>query len=225
MDIVWLLISLAVHFFMTFVLMYCCDSAEIWKDGRAIQIHKPSIYNLKNLDDKHDVNKYIEDVIKPSHHYSVLKKKISETDGGIDSGTGCLISMVLQGFSFLLILKNALKVFPMGKLPQALYYIIVVIICVAICGLGYYIIKKLYNKHLAIEEFRYNREDLERTFVYDDTEFDISEEDAFNNYVLMCHYRYLSSIEDTVVFRKNILKVMSWVSTIIYILFFMRTSD
>ena len=221
MDIIWLLVFLALHFFMVFILMYCCDDAEIWKDGIPMQVHKPSIYNLKNLDDKHEVNKYIENVINPSYHYFILKKTISETD----SGTGYLISMVLQGFSFLLVLKSAIKVFPNGNLPKAVYFIIVVVICAAICYLGYYIIKKLYNKHLAIERFCYNREDLERKFVYDDTEFDISVEDAFNNYVLMCHYRYLLSIEDTVIFRKNIMKVMSWVSTIIYVLFFLRTPD
>lgn len=224
MNILWLIISIVVHFFIAFVLMYCCDNAEIWKDGKEIKICKPSVNNLKSLDNVYYVNKYVENVIQPSHHYFILRNTIKAYQGN----EGCsneLAGIVLQVFSLLFIMRNAVQVFPNKYLHKALYLIIIGVVCLAVCCLGCYIIRKVYKKHFALRSFCYSREDLKQRFVYDDTEHDISEEDAFNNYVIMCHYNYLLSIEDTVIFRKNIMKVITWASTIIYILFFMRTPD
>ena len=211
-----LIVSVVVHLILAFILMYCSDNAKMWKDG-TIYVENPSVYNLKKLEDKHKVNEYVERVIKPSHHYFILKKSI-ESHNDAD-GLSCVI---LQAFSFLLIVRNVSKKFPNQTLPKILYLIIVIAICLAVCCLGCYLVWMLYKKCFAIDSFRYSREDLEKQFVYDGDGFDISEEDAFNNYIIMCHYEYLRSIEDTVIFRKCIMKVITWVSTIIYILFFWK---
>lgn len=224
MTILWLIISVAAHFFTAFILMYCHDDALLWKEGKEIKLHKPSILDLETLEDKYMADKYVKEIIQPSHHYFILKREIDicqENDGC----TNELVGGVLQVFSFLFIMRNVSKVFPNEYLHKTLYTIIIGVVCLVVCCLGCYIIRQLYNKHLALGGFMYTREDLENIFVYDETEFNISGEDAFNNYVILRHYNYLLNIEDSVKFRAAIKKVVNGLSAIIYFLFFMQVPE
>jgi hypothetical protein len=65
-----------------------------------------------------------------------------------------------------------------------------------------------------------------KEFVYDESEHPlISEETAFNNFVINKHYKYLLSIESTVWRRATIRKILSALAAIIYVLFFMQYPD
>ena len=56
--------------------MYCYENVKIWASGKII-LNKPSIFDLKVLDDHQELNKYVEEVIKPSHHYFILEDSVS----------------------------------------------------------------------------------------------------------------------------------------------------
>ena len=234
MTVLWLIISFALHFVIAFALMYCCDKVDIgkWNDGKEIEVYKPSIHNLRFLNllvlaedvymfDKYKLDNYVEKVLKPSHHYFLLKNDLSvyqENEGCVNE----LSAIVLQVFSLGFIVSNVTKAFPNESMPKLLYGVIIIVVCLAICCTGCYILWKLYKNRLALDTFYFSKESLRERFYYDESEYDVSEEDAFNNFVIEYHYSYLLSIEDSVIFRKNIMKILSALSAIIYFLFFMQ---
>lgn len=217
MNIFWLIIAIVAYFFISFILMYCTDRAKLWENYEEPFLHQPSIYDLKDTTDKYLINKYVKEVVCPSYNYFILKgeiKKIQEADSA-DS----LVYLFFQLLSLAVSVFCAIKAFPNDS-PFAIG-----VATIVICFLGYYVLSKIYDKYFSIAHFNTSIKDLKQDFIYDEKEYAISEEDAFNNYVISIHYRYLCNIEETVRFRKSILKIISGIATIIYLLFFFRVPD
>lgn len=217
MDVLYLIIWLLVHLFTAFLCSYSLDSAKIWKGNKEIRLKKPSLYDL-DLADLLKVHRYVEDIIKPSHHYFVLRNTI-ESQNKEDSGCGTLI--ILQASSLLFVIKYMREVFPL------LNYFTASVLSVIVCVIGFLIVSMIYQKsNFSIAKFNYDEQDLKKEFVYDESEYPlISEETALNNFVINKHYQYLLSIESTIWHRATIRKILSALATIIYILFFMQYPD
>lgn len=210
----------AIHFFLAFIFMYCNDKAKIWADGREIYLRSPSITDLNSLDDKYMVDKYVKEVIAPYHYYFEIRNKIIKCQEDSCGLTG----LVVQGLSLVFIIKNTQKLIPNENMSNFLYIVLIITACLTICCLGCYILWKLYKKSnlcldLYNDRFNYSREELEQRFVYNEKEFNISREDAFNNYALEKHYHYLHLIEDSVATREKIRDILEVVAGIIYLLF------
>ena len=214
MDILYLIVWFLIHCFTAFLLAYSNDNVKLWKSNNEIRLKEPSLYDL-DLYDMLKVHRYVEDIIKPSHHYFVLRSTI-EKQNKDDSRYGAAI--ILQASSLLFVIKYMREVFPL------LNYFTASVISVIACGIGCLIVSIVYQKsHFSIANFDYNEQDLRNSFVYDESEYPlISEETAFNNFVINKHYHYLLSIESAVWFRSTIKKTLYALSAIIYILFFFR---
>lgn len=217
MDILYLIFWILVHFFTAFLFLYSFDSAKLWKSNKEIRLKEPSLYDL-DFANLLKVHSYVENIIKPSHHYFVLRNTI-EAQSKDDSGFGTLI--ILQASSFLFIFKYMREVFPL------LNYFASSVISVIICVVGYLIVSMVYQKcNFSIKKFNCDEQDLKKEFVYDESKYPlINEETAFNNFVINKHYQYLLSIESTLWHRATIKKILSALATIIYILFFMQYPD
>lgn len=229
MTILWFIVALAAHFFIAFILMHCFDSAQIWKNDNEINLYKPSIYDLEDCDTEQmaRIDNYVENVIKPAHHYFILRKRIEMCQ----ENSGCsneLSGIILQLFSLFFVIKSAMKAFPNDKffqLSDILYIIIIVAAALVICCSGCYITRRIYNKKFALENYQFNERELKQEFVYDADEYNISENRAFQNYVIMNHYRYLLFIESDVQFRYVIRRIILGISAILYFLFFFRADS
>lgn len=217
MDILYLIVWILVHLFTAFLCFYSLESVKFWKDNKEIRLKEPSLYDL-DLADLLKVHRYVEDIIKPSHHYFVLRNTI-ESQSKDDSGGISLI--LLQGSSLLFIVKYIRKIFSLSN------YFVASVISVIVCGVGCIIVSIVYQKfNFHIKKFNYDEQDLKNEFVYDESKYPlITEETAFNNFVIKKHYQYLLSIENTVWHRATIKKILSVLATIIYILFFMQYPD
>jgi hypothetical protein len=217
MDILYLIIWILVHLFTAFLCSYSNDSIKIWKDNKEIRLKEPSLYDL-DLADLLKAHSYVEDIIKTSHHYFVLRNTI-EAQSKNYSGYGT--QFIVQVSSLLFIIKYMREIF------SSLNYFTVSVISIIICVVGYLIVSMVYQKsNFSIAKFNYDEQELKNEFVYDESEYPlISEETAFNNFVINKHYHYLLSIEGTVWHRATIRKILSALATIIYVLFFMQYPD
>ena len=213
MDILYLIIWFLVHLLTAFLCSYSLDSVKIWKD-KEIRLKEPSLYDL-DLSDLLKVHSYVENIIKPSHHYFVLRNTI-EAKTKDNSGYGS--QFILQASSLLFVIKYMREAFPL------LNYFVASVISVIVCVVGYLIVSMVYQKsNFSIAKFNYGEQDLKNEFVYDESEYSlISKDAAFNNFVINKHYRYLLSIEGTVWHRATIRKILFALAAIIYVLFFMQ---
>ena len=217
MDILYLIIWILVHLFTAFLCSYSNDSIKIWKDNKEIRLKEPSLYDL-DLADLLKAHIYVEDIIKTSHHYFVLRNTI-ETQNKDNAGYGTQI--ILQASSLLFVIKYMREVFPL------LNYFTASVISITVCVVGCLIVFMVYQKsNFSIANFNHGEQDLENEFVYDESKYPlISEDTAFNNFVINKHYHYLLSIESTIWHRATIRKILSALATIIYVLFFMQYPD
>ncbi len=221
MEIFLLIIAIVAHLLTALLLMYSCDTAELWKDNVEIPLRQPSIHDLNNSADKYSINEYVKEIVCPSYYYFILKREIEE----LQEDRAVLAGITLQAFSFIFILKCATKVIPNHDLSKSLYGILIISLSLIVCCLGCYIIYKLYNKHCSIRNFSISIEELKKQFHYDKNGFDISEEDAFNNFIIYHHHNYLRFIEDSVRRRNGIKKILVKIGIIVYFLFFFHAPD
>lgn len=241
MKIVFIILAFAIHFLTMFLVLYCFDEPEIEKRF-PFKIKKPSLYDLdfiKNtefrfVDKREDkityelyelvshhfkqLESYSQNVIADSHKYFSLKSDVSYSEdlNGAFSKPTLLIS------SYILVFLSTRKLFD--------FSLVIIALCVLLlCVLGDIIIYKIYRCKLSIPKFEYNESTLKEHFSrsydvnYDrfhDAYYDISPETAYNNYLLEKHYHYLSSIEETIIFRSSLRKILVALSIGIYVLFF-----
>ena len=190
MDVLYLIIWFLVHLFTAFLCLYSNVSVKIWKNNKEIRLKEPSLYDL-DLANLLKVHSYVEIIIKPSHHYFVLRNTI-EAKTKDNSGYGS--QFILQAASLLFVIKYMREVFPL------LNYFTASVLSAIVCVVGYLIVSMIYQKsNFSIAKFNYDEQDLKKEFVYDESEYPlINEETAFNNFVINKHYQYLLSIESTV---------------------------
>lgn len=223
MNILWLIISVVIFFANAYLFMYVNDKANVesWKNYHDIYLKRPSIDDLNETNgDKEKISKYIEEVICPANKYFSLKSYLAEIQK--DDGAQGLFCFGLQFFLFFIIVYNTMRVFPNMGMNDFWYCSLVGAIVIVVCVIGYGIIIKIYNKTSALPIWEYNSEDIKQQFITYKEEFDISEENSFNNYVINFHYNYLLSIKESILFRTNIRKVILTASAIVNLLLYFQ---
>ena len=223
MNILWLIISMVIFFANAYLFMYILDRVDVerWKNYYDIRLKQPSINDLNDTNEgKGKISEYIRDVICPANKYFSLKRDLAESQK--DNGANSLFCLAIQFFLFFIIVYNAMRVFPNMGMNDFWYCCIVGAVVIVICIIGYGIIFKIYNKTSNLPMWEYNSEDLKQKFITHKEEFDISEENSFNNFVINFHYEYLLSIKESILFRTNIRKVIVIASGIVNLLLYFQ---
>ena len=97
------------------------------------------------------------------------------------------------------------------------------VIAVLISCLGTWLASFIYKRtSLPLRTFEYSLSELKENFDSQKgyQKFNVSEKNAFNNYVIGVHCHYIYSIENKIVFRSCVRKVVGCATALIYILFF-----
>lgn len=205
-----LILSLILHFASAFLLMFVY---EPWNPNCPIDLRMPSLNDLKDFN-KADASRYADHTIAPAHCYFSLKKDLSWRE--LES-EGCFTGFFIQSFSIAPALYRLLALKFESDVINALFCLLLFPFCGAIC----FIIYKLYKKFLCVKPFDYTAEELQEEFErnnwHSPTQY-ISEDIAFQNWVLEKHYNYLLSVKERTLLKKYIAKILSVVAFIILIL-------
>lgn len=234
MTVFWFIYFIISIWVMFFLLIYSYDLPELDKNDHVIDNYRPSISNLKLFDRNDDgykkyfdrsssmrsicidvedrVKKYVNDVIKPSNSYFVLKNRYSDLF--------CykyLFPMIcLQLASMIMFLtdscKYALKLFPNISLPKALYSFIVFSACVVLCTGGCALITAIYISYKNRYRYRYEHkkieiESIDKLCEGKGEEYGVSDRAGFLDNVILDEYEYLWKHENEII-RKNTLSII-----------------
>ena len=228
----WIVVAIfVVHCVTAFLLSYCFDTAELWKDDDKPTIRTPSIYDLPEECSRHTMNNYINEQIVPAHKYFLLKSEIENMQDreGIEE---ILVYFVVHIVPTALIGYSLVE---MDVMPKILCIILPLIVCIVLSFLAHLIYTKSRlvicsnGESKASMRKRYDemKERHERIVgnQFSFTEFEIEEEADFNSYTINKHYDYLSIIHTTVKRRYYVKKALYYICGAIYILFIMKTPD
>lgn len=213
-----LILSIVLQFATAFLLKYCLHDVSIWNDNDNIpRLHQPKLSDLNDTDDAYTMQKYVEEVICPANVYFITVGRIKQRMG--DSEYGFLYQLILHAFTCLIIGTILME---MNFIPiKWLCFVLALVISVLGTLLASFVYKRTA---LPIKPFEYSSTELREMFdrQKEYKEFNISDENAFNNFVIGMHCHYIYFIEDKIVFRSCIRKVVFGAATLIYLLFFWR---
>ena len=208
---IYFLISIAAGYcysYVPYAKLYEKESEYSHKEE--IEIKKPSVYDLRNLDNKKQLSKYAEEIIGPSNVYFYLRYKISDYDDHTDAYSNKYSAIFVYSLSLLyLIFITSIEIIE-NKIAAL---IITISLCVLLSIIAHIICKKKLKITDVIDRKYYidrnlSIEHLEKEFNYDKEEFDIDERTSFNNFLMTRHYIYLRSIIKTVETRNAIRKIL-----------------
>lgn len=228
MDVLFFVLLIIAHFLVIFGLVYCSDDPGL-KENDSIRFNVPSLSDLENASDIAAVDEYVKDVITPTHNYSDLLSYINHSP----NDDGCLfelVNIVLQ-FGSLKHIVHYIQLLFFEKIAYKLssfwYGVLPWIIAFVSCFLIFFIMQYLYNRFARIRDFDYTVETLKTSFALETRKhkYEIEESCAFNNYGLLKHHSYLSSIKRRVERRRSVRKVLTWIGGVIYFLFFFNTGS
>jgi len=213
------IVTFLLHCAVCFLLHYCCDTAKIWANDDQPDIHMPKLTDLGSGASVREMQKYTEEIISPTYHYFMMKRKI-ESYLEVESFTVKLSKAVLL-LSTSLLFASALEELKFLE-TQWLY----IVIALSIGVLSYYLTLIIYKKtSLPLLSFNYSIDRLKEDGIHYskyNTKFIVCEDKAINNYIIIQHNEYLRSIYDTIIFRSSLRKVLFAISAVVYFLCFMR---
>lgn len=212
-----LLFSFILYCVISLMLNFCGEKISLWqKQDTEPHVYQPKLTDL-NTNNIKVLQEYVEFVIEPAYHYfktlNVLKRYQKDHDE-----SWFITSTVLRFSAFLLVVQSIIKTNVISS------NILCVLIALAVCLCSSLIISFIYkHTNLPIEKNFYSISRLNELFKEqkDTGNFKISEKDAWNNFLILYHRQYVCSIENTILFRWHIKKVLNYMAVLIYVLFFM----
>lgn len=214
------IICLVLHCAVSFVLKYCYDEEKIWhNDEIAPHLRMPKLQDLEKECGVYDQQRYVDKVIIPSHDYFSV---VSDVNTYQDNEPMLQLMAWLPTF---LLVPNAFRraeLFP--------YIWLDIVIGIIACILITVIVSMIYNRtRLKLGTFELSVSDIKNDFYYIKNhggfEFDLSDTDALNNFIIEKHYDYIRCILYTVEKRYRVKKVVEVIAGLIYFLFIMRIPD
>ena len=204
------------------MIAYCTDYPTLPDD---IDLTMPSISDLEYRFDGDNVdiwrfrniaNQYAEDVIRPATFFFFYRNKVAPQS---DSGD-ILLSFAAYAFGAMpmfFYFETKLKNLGFGGDSDFLRNIVGGIITIAIC-LGIILaICKIYDKLWSVPKLTLSRESLKKEFISNCTDYPISENRAFMNYVILLYYRYLSYHYTSIERKKTTLHISCTIGAIIWL--------
>lgn len=211
------IVCLVLHCAVSLILKYCYDEEKIWhNDEIEPRLHMPKLQDLKNKCDIYVQQDYVEKVIIPSRDYF---SAVSDINTYQDNEP--LLQLMAWLPTFLLV-PNAFRraeFFP--------YIWLDIVIGIIACVLLTVIISVIYNQtKLKLGTFELSISDIKNDFYYIQNhggfQFDLSDENALNNFIIEKHYNYISFVHYTIEKRYRTKKVVEIISGLIYFLFIWR---
>ena len=204
------------HCFICFAIIYSFDKAELWysnKDKPSLQ--QPTLYDLEDDNGLDDMQRYTKEIISPAYHYFKIREELEDAQKDEEIP---FIPIFLLISMDLLITQALNKSFPWDWIGG--------LVALIICTIGYFVSYIVYHKftNLSLDKFEYSLSELKEIFERHGgySKYNISKKCAFNNFVITKHNTYLHSIQATIFFRYWVRKTLIFMSSILYIFFFMR---
>lgn len=194
--------SLILHFVTALLLIYCCDP---WSAECGVSLHKPSVLDLNEFN-RQNASEYVEEVVGPAYQYFLLKKELSEFEKNDGGCGGWIVGIVTQcatfHYAFLRLLRLNCNV------PEEFQFFGLLFFCCLVC----FILYKVLKPRFSIPPFPYTESDLKERFA--NNYYKISDQNAFNNFVIAKHYNYLWSVREKVIRKKYIFDFFSLIALI-----------
>lgn len=220
MSIFMVVLAFSAHYLVYFLMKYCLDTPTTWADMTDDnRLYVPCVDDVKFREDESislyriRVNRYVNQVVCPAHHYFALNKKLCKRN---DSAP-FYISAFLMAVSAFVAYKK------LGALSfiQSDFRCFTATGC--ICILGDWAVRFLYNRRFALPKITVTMEEMtesfNRTYSPSNYEYDIAKETAFNNYLILKHLDYLIKVEDSVRRRQCAETFLSIAAAVIFLLF------
>lgn len=217
------IICLVLHCVMSFVLKYCYDKEIIWhNDETKPRLHMPKLFDLVEDSSIYDKQNYVEKVIFPAKNYFSAVSDIEDSQNE-DSGE-TMLHLIAWLPTFLLV-ANAFR-----RVEMFPYIWLDIVIGIIACILITFIVSMIYNRtKLKLGTFELSISDIKNDFYYIQNhggfEFDLSDEDALNNFIIEKHYDYIRCVHYTISKRYSVRKIVEKITGVIYILFIWRIPD
>lgn len=211
------IICLVLHCVMSLVLKYCYDEEKIWhNDEIAPNLHMPKLHDLDENCSVYDQQRYVEKVIIPAHNYFSAVSDIEASQNNEP-----LLELMCWTPTFLLVV-NAFR-----KTQITPYIWLNIVIAIVVYALIILLVSAIYNRtRLKLGTFKLSVSDIEKRYhdIKDicSWEFDLSEENALNNFIIESHHSYISCVKHTIDKRYRVKKVVEAIAGWIYILFIWR---
>ena len=211
-----LILFCVLHCIMSFLVKYCYDTVELWNlKETPPEIKMPTLYDLKENINIYNQQKYIEQVILPSHDYFA---KISDIKRFQDCSV--LSAWMCMTPTFLLVSTTFLDF----DLPKVMKFILAILLP----SILIFVVCVIYNRtSLKLKTFEFTRSKLKERYNQDGyfCEFDISENSKQNNFNLEMHNEYIVRIYPKIANRYRVRLAIEFVCGIIYLLFIKRFPD
>jgi len=193
LAIVGLIIYLIAYSTFLYSYVYSSRRINVWyynangnKYREELWLRKPSIRDLDlcndSLDYRYKVEDYTEKVIKPSQDYFTLRKKLETL---LEPNNQPVFIIALTSFCPI---SGFLKFIIPNKL------ILMIIFVFVTAGIIPVILFLLSRRTIPFKEFCYSEEELKMLFHR--SNYNVSKEDDFNNFMISKHYEYLKEIEN-----------------------------
>ena len=214
-------ICLVIHCVISFLFKYCYDKEMIWQDSEEPpRLHMPKLYDLGENCSVYDQQKYVDEVICPSVTYFSKVSDINEMQKDYEP-----VAKFTIWLSTFFLTGNAFR-----RAQITPYTWLNISFGVLACIITMLIISAIYKRtKLKLGAFKRSTSDLKREFYYIkencSMDFDISEDDALNNFVIENHRNYISCVYYTIAKRYRARKTLEAIAIAIYALFIMRVPD
>lgn len=203
------------------LLRYCSDEPR-YKNGKVYDLRMPSVLDLESTSDRYATNDYVKNVICPARDYFTLNNSLQH-----DSTLCCISFIVIYSGSYIQILKHLylyLNQFDFFYYSRGIVLPLIFGASVAIfCILVHFAVYFLYEAKFTIRQYPYGPDELRKKFT--GSQFPISNQRAFENFVIEEYRHYLVQIESSMEIRKFLFKIISGLSVVIYFLFFFRAES
>ena len=203
MVLFWIIL----HLSTCLLYLYCRDEPR-YRNGKVYDLRMPAVTDLDRSCHRYTVSLYVENVIAPANKYYDLQTELQ-----YDNDWDLIQKVLIQISSFIHIpisLDNFLERFPFFREHHYIVVIIIfatIILCVFLC----FAIAVLYEAKLTIRQYSLSPKELKDIFMEspEHEEFPVSEHQAFNNFVILRYYSYLTDLKSSIKRRRSLLVCLS----------------
>lgn len=217
------IICLLFHCVMSLVFKYCYDKEIIWHNNEeAPNLHMPKLQDLDKKCNIYEQQRYVENVIIPSHDYF---SKVADIEKAQECDSGDPLLQLMCWTPTFLLVANAFR-----KAQITPYTWSNIVIGIIVYSFIVFIVSIIYNRtSLKLGTFTLSVSDIEKRYhnIKDNSDWEsgLSEENALNNFIIETHHNYIDRVHYTIEKRYRVKKVVEAIAGWFYVLFIMRVPD
>lgn len=185
---IWRFVFSLIPHFVTALLLIYC--CDPWSTECGVSLHEPSVLDLNEFN-RQNASEYVEEVVGPAYQYFLLKKELSEFEKNDGGCGGWVMGIVTQCATFHYAFLRLLRL--NCNVPEEFQFF-----------------------RFSIPPFPYTESDLKERFA--NNYYEISDQNAFNNFVIAKHYDYLWSVKEKVLRKKYIFDFFELIGVIVIII-------